>query len=180
MQLLTLQQEGAFFRLLCYAWLDHACALPKDERFLKRLSKWDDCDEDFAPVLACFQSVSDDPTKLYNPRLLKEWDTCQQRQLLMTQRGQKGAATRWHQDRLRRDQRKSKKVSLSNGKTVWPKDWMCNEKMQEFAKGFGINGLAEFQRFKDHALQENRMCSNWLAAYRNWIRKAKDLKEVRR
>src|SRR5689334_2755585 len=93
-QLLTLHQEGAFFRLLCYAWLSPACALPKDERTLKRLCKWDDVDEDFTPVLSCFQPSPSDPDQLYHPRLYKEWELAKVQQAMMTHRAQKGAQVR--------------------------------------------------------------------------------------
>src|SRR6185295_15249052 len=81
-QLLTLKQEGAFFRLLCYAWLSATGALPKHEATLKRLCKWEE-GEEFGPVLACFHPHPDSPDLLINRRLTKERELSRQRQQLM-------------------------------------------------------------------------------------------------
>lgn len=94
MTLLTGNQEGAFFRLLCYAWLEDACALPSNALALLKLTKCETLDE-FKPVLACFQPHPTKPDALYNPRLYKEWLTARARQDMLTNRANKGAEARW-------------------------------------------------------------------------------------
>jgi hypothetical protein len=38
----------------------------------------------------------------------------------------------------------------------------------------------QLSKFKDHALQNNRLCSDWDAAWRNWIKEADEIDERRR
>jgi hypothetical protein len=38
----------------------------------------------------------------------------------------------------------------------------------------------QLSKFKDHALQNNRLCSDWDAAWRNWIKQADEIDEQRR
>ena len=58
-----------------------------------------------------------------------------------------------------------------HGKTAFPDPWDVTEDMQKMAEGFGFNAYALFDSFKDHALTHDRRCSDWRAAWRNWVRK---------
>ena len=71
------------------------------------------------------------------------------------------------------------KMRAGNGKTSFPNNWACDAEMLKLAAGFNLNGAAEFAAFKDHALANDRRCKDWTAAYRNWVRKAKTLRETR-
>src|SRR5688572_2422772 len=93
-QFMTGNQESAFFRLLCYAWLNDHCALPSNPQALLKLCKSID-EEEFKEVLACFRPHPDKPGSLHNPRLYKEWLTCRTRQEMLTNRANKGAEARW-------------------------------------------------------------------------------------
>ena len=94
-ELLTIAQEGAFLRLLAYAWLSNACSIPVDERELRRLAKWDDVDEDFAPVLGCFTPHPSNPNLLHNPRLYAEWLKSKTQHEAYQKRAKAGAKARW-------------------------------------------------------------------------------------
>lgn len=93
-QLLTLEQEGAFFRLLCYEWQADACALPSNPRAMLKLCKGIS-EEELKPVLAAFHQHPTKPGHLYNPRLYKEWLACRERQSMLQERAHKGAEARW-------------------------------------------------------------------------------------
>ena len=93
-QLLTLEQEGAFFRLLCYAWLNDACALPSKPQAMLKLCKGIS-EEDLKPVLAAFPPHPTKADHVHNPRLYKEWLACRERQTMLQDRAHKGAEARW-------------------------------------------------------------------------------------
>lgn len=68
------EEEGAYFRLLCYAWGDPDCSLPDDDEVLARLSRLGDrwlngCS---TAVRACFEKHPNKPGRIYNPRLFLE------------------------------------------------------------------------------------------------------------
>lgn len=55
-----------------------------------------------------------------------------------------------------------------------PPTYHFNGDHLEIAKNLNIDINREFDIFKDHALQNDRKCRNWDAAFRNWLRKAKE------
>ena len=70
---MTSEEEGAYIRLLCYAWGDPDCALPDDDVALAALSRlgkrWNNCS---AKIRSCFTANEKTPGKLFNKRLLVE------------------------------------------------------------------------------------------------------------
>lgn len=66
------------------------------------------------------------------------------------------------------------------GKTTVPLDWKLSEEDRASWAKFGLNPSVEFAAFKDHALTEDRRCSDWRAAFRNWCRKSIATKEGRK
>lgn len=87
-------QEGAFFRLLCFAWLEDDCALPNDAQALLKLCKRIDPDE-FTTVMACFTKHPTKKGALCNPRLYKEWLASRARAEKHHQRAISAATARW-------------------------------------------------------------------------------------
>ena len=71
------------------------------------------------------------------------------------------------------------KTSKVIGKTAFPMDWKINGEALEAWRKFKIDPHVEFASFKDHALTNDRRCSNWEAAFRNWCRKTIKMKEAR-
>lgn len=63
---------------------------------------------------------------------------------------------------------------------VLPVDFTFDQRAEELAKGFGLNPHKEFAAFKDHAAAKGRICKDWQAAFRNWLRNSVKFKEVRR
>lgn len=71
--LMTAEQEGAYIRLLCYAWSDPDCSIPDDDTQLASLSRlgsrWESVKD---LVRSCFRSDSKKPGRLINKRLVAE------------------------------------------------------------------------------------------------------------
>lgn len=65
--------------------------------------------------------------------------------------------------------RKKPKISL-------PNDMAYNQSHIDLAKKLNIDVDRALEDFKDHALTNDRRCSDWNAAFRNWIRKANDFR----
>ena len=69
---MTLEQQGAYVRLLCFAWNSGAAALPQDQALLASLSalqsRWDAVS---GPIMACFHVGEDG--KLHNEKLDECW-----------------------------------------------------------------------------------------------------------
>jgi uncharacterized protein YdaU (DUF1376 family) len=88
---MTLAQEGAYIRLLCYAWQSLDCSIPADRKVLSRtMLKGIDVGA-LEAVLKKWESHPQDPTKLRNPRLYKEWLKARSKQV----KSRQAAHVRW-------------------------------------------------------------------------------------
>lgn len=83
-QFMSLEEEGAYIRLLCYAWNEgDNCGLPDDDKFISRLlkvstRKWGKLkDILFSGNHAVFEKKSDG--LMHNKRLDEEWEKVHQR-----------------------------------------------------------------------------------------------------
>lgn len=97
-QRMSLEEEGAYIRLLAYNWEDGF--IPADVAELSRMCKtnarkmalmWE-------RLRDCFQPLESDPDKLVNLRLELERKKQQERKARRSVAGSKGAATRWQDD----------------------------------------------------------------------------------
>ena len=86
---MNIASEGAYHRLLCYAWRADDGMLPNDEAQLKELAKW--TEGDFGVVLRAFEPCPRKPTRLRNPRLYQEWLKTKARRATKV----KAASIRW-------------------------------------------------------------------------------------
>jgi hypothetical protein len=57
-----------------------------------------------------------------------------------------------------------------------PDNYLYNDTHKIIATSFNVDIDHQFEIFKDHALQNERLCRNWDAAFRNWLRKAPEYK----
>ena len=91
---MTLEEEGAFVRLLAIAWKDPDCGISSDESRLSKLMKgrWSRVRE---AVLPMFVEHPTAPGKLINPRLYREWERLQKRRETMSAAGKAGAEKKW-------------------------------------------------------------------------------------
>jgi len=98
--LMTTEEIGAYFLLLCYSWQSvPPGSLPFDDTVLARISRlspdrWNACRP---ALLACF-SESKDGTMLYQKRLQKEYRKLTEKRSRRSEAGQKAAEERWDQD----------------------------------------------------------------------------------
>lgn len=93
----TLEQQGAYFLLLCRQWKAPTGILPNDENLLARWSRlgsrWRSVGR---PILkACF---TERDGGLANPKCRKLWEEVQEK----SRKNQAAAAARWNQERQRR------------------------------------------------------------------------------
>ena len=84
--------QGAYFRLLCFAWDDPDCSLPNDLQELRELAMWDNAWGDFGKVRACFTTHPDYPKRLQNTRLTREWLKAKEKQ----GKAHESAVARWY------------------------------------------------------------------------------------
>ncbi len=72
--LMSSSEEGAYVRLLCYAWMDPDCSLPDDDDVLAQLSRLgEQWSKGSSRILrACFTAHPHKPGRLVNTRLLIE------------------------------------------------------------------------------------------------------------
>ena len=72
--MMTPEQEGAYIRLLCYAWADPDCSLPDDDEVLAKLSRLGEgwFNGGSTVVRKCFNQHPTKPERLFNQRLMKE------------------------------------------------------------------------------------------------------------
>jgi len=88
------EEEGAYIRLLCYAWNEPDCGLPDDDEqlaILSRLGK-DWLKGGVSVVRKCFFSKGG---RLYNKRLLKERKKQEKWKKKSSEGGKKSAKVRW-------------------------------------------------------------------------------------
>ncbi len=90
---MTADEERGYLRLLLHAWKQPDCGLPDDDGTLATLSligaRWK---RSAAKLRACFQSREG---RLYNRRLLEEWEYQRRYHSERATAGAKGAAKRW-------------------------------------------------------------------------------------
>ena len=89
-QAMNCPQQGAYIRLMIYAWDDPDCSLPNDLGMLTQMAKWEVQWGGLEPVLACFKKHPHKKGRLYNPRLYEEFLYCQERSLKAAQSGKLG------------------------------------------------------------------------------------------
>ncbi len=61
-------------------------------------------------------------------------------------------------------------------KTRLPDNYEYSDTHKDIAQKLNIDVDRALEDFKDHALANDRICNDWNAAFRNWIRKANDFK----
>lgn len=108
---MTLEEQGAYLRLLAHCWLSEDCSIPNDDDALARLSglgeKW--VRGGYNVVKACFDQKARSPHRLTNLRLLEERKKQDEWREKSRRGGEKGAKKRW------KPQEKQQNPELENG-----------------------------------------------------------------
>lgn len=94
---MSIEEEGAYHRLLCHAWLDKSCSIPADEISLRALSRLKV--GSLTQLLACFEPHPRIEGRLHNKRLTTEWKRTKEIQQERVKSGKLGADVRWHSKR---------------------------------------------------------------------------------
>jgi len=93
---MTLEQQGAYMRLLCFAWLDDDCSLPNDDAELASLSgmgeRW--FTNGSQVVRRCFTEMPNNPSRLVNERLVVEREKQAEWRKKSAEGGRKSGKTR--------------------------------------------------------------------------------------
>lgn len=64
--------------------------------------------------------------------------------------------------------------SRRKGKVCIPGDWSPSDAAIAAARHVGLDPVREAERFRNHALTNDRRCADWDAAFRNWLDKAEE------
>ena len=72
---MSLEQQGAYLRLLCFCWASGDCSLPDDDATLAKLSGMDEAwlKGGSQMLRKCFEPIADQPGKITNRKLLDLW-----------------------------------------------------------------------------------------------------------
>lgn len=62
-----------------------------------------------------------------------------------------------------------------NGRCAFPLDFEFTSDRKEWAEKQGVHAALEFNRFRDYHKARDTRFKDWDAAWRNWVRKAKEL-----
>lgn len=105
---LTLEEEGAYFRLLRLSWETPGCTIPTDPKWIARKLRvsMEDYQNVVVPILDEFFSTR--RGRYYQKRLMTEWVKANDKVRVRSEAGKKGAAAK-HQKRLKKppDKRKA-------------------------------------------------------------------------
>jgi uncharacterized protein YdaU (DUF1376 family) len=117
--MMTPEQEGGFFHLLCHQWLSKAlpCSLPNDDAALAQLSR---LGADRWAVIggfirAQFDEVKDEPTRIRNPKLWSIWKEFQAKHRKRVTAGKAGGDAKAKRQQSRSNARELVGDSSSNG-----------------------------------------------------------------
>jgi len=94
--LMTPAEEGAYIRLLCYAWADPECSIPDDDTILTNLSRLGEgwLKGGSIKIRECFTAHPKKPGRLFNERLMEERKKQQAWRKKSQEGGKRSAASR--------------------------------------------------------------------------------------
>ena len=182
-QVMTLQEEGAYIRLMM-TWWNERGYLPNDDDMLAKIVGKGCTQEIIGVVKKCFIPNPDDSTKLIQPRLQKEIIKQAEWSKKSSLGGKKGAETRWGSKDTDKNKGGDKMVLTKNNSpssSPSPSSKFIIPSLQEvkdYFKSKSINesegeGFYDFYVSKNWFVGKNKM-KDWQAAVRNWIRNSKN------
>lgn len=199
---LNYEEKGVYFDLLCRMWTyaDGSCSLPSDDQFLCRMlrmrpAKWEKIKgiliEGIAPVFTVQEG------RLLNKRLSKEFAIAKEK----SKKNFASAKKRWgdkssnplktketdHANALPTDCHKDKDKDKENKDTSYlskrknatqiPDDFQPDEKHRILAAELHLNIEQELHKFIDWWKSRGTPMKDWDACFRNWLRKAAEIKQ---
>lgn len=187
---LTLEEDGAYNRLLRLMWMTPGCSLPDDDAWIMRRMR---CDFDtfervVKPVIDEFLSREDG--RVFSARLMQEHRLSNERHKKRVEAGKRGGR--------KTKPLKNKETGLSNAKAMpkqpepepyvdtnvstrgarkrasrLPENWILPDEFMAFAKSKGMSegqAHAEATKMRDWSLSSPKGAKlDWLATWRSWI-----------
>jgi uncharacterized protein YdaU (DUF1376 family) len=198
---LTLEEDGAYNRLLRLMWMTPGCSLPDDPAWIARRMRVtaEVYEKVIAPLMAEFFKRANG--RVYSPRLRKEWEKVDETSRRRSEAGKKGGRpkaieNKQHEQKAGFDfdkagpkqpepepDREKREANASQKKargTRLSADWFLPMEWGEWALSQGLGREAirsEADKFKDYWTARagpNGVKLDWLATWRNWIRAAKE------
>jgi len=199
---LTLEEDGLYNRLLRLCWRTPGCSLPTDHAWIARKVRMAEADFDRVGKAILDEFFTVQRGRYVQRRLKAEYDDISRRKSARKLAGKKGgeAKARNAKDNppsnatvLPSDTRAShnhihnqepplppsgeEKAPRRKPKTAIPAcfpDEPLIEATRQRLRSDGINldPAVQAERFRNHAIQNDRRCADWPAAWRNWISKA--------
>lgn len=182
---LTIEEDGAYWRLLRLCWRTPNCSVPNDRKWIQRRLRVTDevYDRSVQPVIDEFFKVK--AGRLFQSRLLKEWQLANEKSKIRSEAGKKGGRPRKVLENKEKDKSNAlvlpkqpepepepiKKEKTIKRKTVIPDDWIPNEDCIKYAVDRGIERIEdETAKFIDYHSAKARPSADWNASWRTWIR----------
>ena len=194
---LTLEEDGAYNRLLRLMWMTPGCSLPDDNAWIARRMRAD-ADAFQRVVLPVIEEFfRREKGRLFSPRLRKEALLSEQAHQRRVDAGRKGGAAgkalktkeTWASNAEAKPKqpepepevrKKEAKASMQKRGSRLPADWFLPAAWGEWAtaEGFSESFVRDqAERFRDywHAAPAARgVKADWLATWRTWMRNARD------
>jgi len=192
---LTLEEDGAYNRLLRLCWRTPGCSIPADPKWIMRKMRIgaDDYYRVVEPLIEEFFTRGMD--RIFQPRLQREHDAIEDAHKKRSDAGKRGNEVRWGLKTNKKSNRKAKilrsqpelepepvkredKSSPKRGSRL-PPDWELPKECEVFALGEGMppeRVELEAAKFRDYWVAKagkDGAKLDWPATWRNWIRNAK-------
>jgi uncharacterized protein YdaU (DUF1376 family) len=201
---LTLEEDGAYNRLLRLMWMTPGCSLPDDDRWIQRRMRVDlaTYERVIAPVIAEFLERKNG--RVFSVRLRKEWKKVDETSRKRSEAGKKGGRPKDVENKQKEQKagfdfvkagpkqpepepepyKKETKVSQKKRATSLSENWVLPDDFRDWATGEGWPEsvvLSEADIFRDYWIgvddQRGRK-KDWFATWRNWMRRSNSPKVI--
>jgi uncharacterized protein YdaU (DUF1376 family) len=176
-RMMTIEQEGAYHRLLCEEWLQHDCGLPDDDEKLAILSGLLDRWASGSHIIR--QQFISRNGRLYNERLLHEWKEVASN----SQKARRNANMRWQSGRnavalpTHSDSNAvaMPSVSVSVSSSVVTSEEKQTAEVRPDLDVWASGVYARWKKYRDRPLAEQALCSpifnreKFEATYDKWL-----------
>lgn len=121
---LTLEEDGAYLRLLRLCWRTPGCSIPNDPKWIARMMRvtWETYERVVAPILSEFFQIRHN--RYFSPRLQKEWERIAGTHKARSEAGKKGNEKKWKKEALPDNALKSNEMTsrpaIANGSQPEP------------------------------------------------------------
>jgi len=187
---LTLEEDGAYNRLLRLMWMTPGCSLPDDDRWIMRRMR---CDlETFQGVVKPLidEFMKREKGRVFSPRLTEEHNLSSEKHKKRVDAGKKGGrpAKSLKTNKTTQSNAKAKpkqpepepyvdtNVSTKRARkrvSRLPENWTLPDDFMAFAKSKGLSegqAHAEAEKMRDWSLASPKGVKlDWLATWRSWI-----------